>query len=138
MTFIQPSRMLRIVLAVDAAASGALGLLQTFAAAPMANLFALPTGLVLGSGVFLVAYAAMLVAMARSIALPQPLVRLVILGNLAWAMACIALAALSSAITPLGIAYLGLQAVAVVVFAALQGAGLERSTRAASLTTQRA
>ncbi len=73
-----------------------------------------------------------------AVALPQPLVRLVILGNLAWAMACIALAALSSAITPLGIAYLGLQAVAVVVFAALQGAGLERSTRAASLTTQRA
>ena len=101
-------------------------------------MFALPTGLVLGSGVFLIAYAAMLVAMARSIALPQQLVRLVILGNLAWAMACVALAALSTAIVPLGIAYLGLQAVAVVVFAALQSAGVKRSPRAASLTTQRA
>ena len=138
MTFIQPSRPLHIVLAVDAVASGALGLLQTFATAPLAQLLALPGALLLGSGVFLLAYAAMLVAIARSAALPQALLRVVILGNLAWAIACVALAALASGIAPLGIAYLGMQAAAVTAFAALQRHCLQRSQPVRSMAPQRA
>ena len=137
MTFIQPSRPLQIVLAIDAVASGALGLLQTFAA-PLAQLLALPGALLFGSGVFLIAYAAVLVAMARSVALPQALVRVVMLGNLAWAIGCVALAALASGIAPLGVAYLGVQAVAVVAFAAMQGHGLQRSQPVRSMVPQRA
>ena len=138
MTLIQPVRLLRLALVVDAAASGALGLLQTFAATPLARVLGLQPSLVLGTGVFLLAYAATLVAMARSAVVPAALVRLVVAGNLGWAAACIALAVVGAGIAPLGIGYLGMQAVAVVVFATLQGVGLGRSPRAVSLATQRA
>jgi hypothetical protein len=133
MTLIQPARMLRLALVIDAAASGALGLLQTFAATPLARVLGLHASLVLGTGVFLLAYAATLVAMARC-----ALLRLVVVGNLGWAAACIVLAVVGAGVASLGVAYLWAQAVAVIVFAAFQGVGLGRSPRAGSLAMQRA
>jgi hypothetical protein len=138
MTLIQPARMLRLALVIDAAASGALGLLQTFAATPLARVLGLHASLVLGTGVFLLAYAATLVAMARCAMLPSALLRLVVVGNLGWAAACIVLAVVGAGVASLGVAYLWAQAVAVIVFAAFQGVGLGRSPRAGSLAMQRA
>ena len=130
---IHPSPLLKNVLYADAAVSGAVALLQLAASDLLAGLLALPVALLFETGVFLVAYVVMLVAMARSRHLATGLVLLVVLGNVGWALACAALTMLLPAVpTGLGIAFLLLQAAAVLVFAALEWAGLRASAPAAS------
>jgi hypothetical protein len=104
----------------------------------VAALLGLPAGLVLGSGLFLLVYAAALVLLARSATVPRALVHGVVAGNLGWAAGCPALAALFPPLTALGAGYLLLQAAAVAVFAAFQRLGLARSTPAMALSPQRA
>src|SRR5688572_10556003 len=81
-----PSPTLRMALWTDAAVSGAAGALQLAGGDALAALFGLPVSLSLPSGVFLLAYAAMLVAMARAPRLHAALVALVVFGNLGWAL----------------------------------------------------
>jgi hypothetical protein len=139
MNTVNPSNLLRRTLIVDAAASAATGLLQTLAAGTLAAWLGLPLELLIGTGLFLLAYATMLVVMARSTRLPRALITLVLVGNLGWAAGCIALAvAWSGTLTGLGIAYLELQALAVVAFAAGQWLGLRQSQAAFPLATQSA
>jgi hypothetical protein len=138
MTHVHPSRPLRAALLIDAAASGALGLLQTAASAYTSALLGLPTALVLGTGVFMLAYAASLGVMARSTSLPRPAAQIVIVGNAGWALGCAVLAAVHPQLTVLGVGYLLLQAVAVAAFAGLQAAGLARSNGATLTAPQRA
>jgi hypothetical protein len=138
MTHVHPSRLLRAALVIDAAASGALGLLQTAASGHTSALLGLPAALVLGTGVFMLAYAATLVAMARSTSLPRSAALVVIVGNSAWALGCAVLAAVHPQLTVLGFGYLLLQAVAVATFAAMQAAGLARSQGATLTSPQRA
>lgn len=138
MTHVHPSRLLRAALVIDAAASGATGLLQTAANGYTSALFGLPAGLVLGTGMFMLAYAATLVLMARSTTLPRSAALFVIVGNAGWALGCVVLAAVHAQLTALGLGYLLLQACAVAAFAGLQAAGLARSISAAPLSTQRA
>jgi hypothetical protein len=138
MTHVHPSRLLRAALVIDAAASGTLGLLQTVASGYTGALFGLPAALVLGTGVFMLAYAATLVVMARSGSLPRSAALVVIVGNSGWALGCVVLAAVHPQLTVLGVGYLLLQAVAVAAFAGLQAAGLARSNGAALTSPQRA
>lgn len=123
-----PSPTLRLALWTDAAVSGAAGALQLAGGDALAAAFGLPAPLSLASGVFLLGYAAMLVAMARASRLHAALLALVVFGNLGWALACVALPA-AGALNPepLGWAWLLLQAVAVVAFAAWEGAGWRAS-----------
>jgi hypothetical protein len=126
-----PSPTLRMALWADAAVSGAAGTLQLAGGDTLAATLGLPASLSLSSGVFLLGYAAMLVAMARASRLHAALVALVVFGNLGWALGCVGLPAagvLSPA--PLGLSWLLLQALAVVSFAAWEGAGW-RASRAA-------
>jgi hypothetical protein len=138
MQVIEPSRLLRTAIVIDACASAGSGALQLVATPAMAALCGLPVALLLASGVFVLGYAALLLWMARAAALPRALVRLVIVGNLGWAAGCVALALLLPDLTALGTGYLLLQAAAVALFALLQQAGLARATPAAQLQAQRA
>lgn len=130
-TLLLPSPTLRVALWTDAGVSGAAGALQLAGGSTLAAALALPATLCLASGAFLVGYAALLVAMARAPRLHAGLVALVVFGNLGWALACVALPAaglLQPA--PLGWAWLLLQALSVLVFAAWEGAGWRASAAA--------
>jgi hypothetical protein len=127
MNLVRPAPLLKTALLADAGVSAAAALLQLAAAAPLAGLLKLPQPLLFESGLFLVAYVALLLVMARSARLAVPLVMLVVVGNVGWALACLALATLAAP-AALGVAYLVLQALAVLAFAALEYRGLAAST----------
>jgi uncharacterized protein (DUF39 family) len=125
---INPSLFLRRAILGDAIFSGASALLLTFGAGALAPLLNLPEALLRETGVFLVAYAALVGWLGTRPSMPKPLVWIVIAGNMAWTAASIALL-FSGAVTPnlLGAAAVAMQAIAVGVFAELQYVGLRRS-----------
>lgn len=128
MKTIQAARLLKTALIVDAVASLGLAGLQLFIPAVLAEYLSLPGLLVTGTGVFLVGYALMLVMVARASRVWEFLVQFIVIGNVGWALGCLALAA-TSLVTPsaLGMAFLSLQAMAVLLFACLEYAGLQAS-----------
>jgi hypothetical protein len=134
MTYAIPSRLLRVVFGLDAAATGALAIFQIAAGQAAAPKVGLSEGLLLGTGLLLAAYAVLLLMLGRSVAVPRSLVILVAVGNAGWAVACLALVGtLRAELTPLGIGYLLFQALATIGFAAAQAVGLERSSQAPSM-----
>lgn len=128
MRTIIPSSWLRTALLADAAASGLVGVLQVLAAGWLSRLTNFSHGLVLATGVFLLAYAALLVFVARSATVAWALVAGIIVGNLLWAVACMTLLALDAvAPTGVGVLFVILQVVTVFSFAGLELAGLRAS-----------
>lgn len=121
-------RGLRGVLRLDAVASGALGLTAAAGAGVLDTLLGLSAPLLLGVGVFLVVYAAGLVALAARPAIPRPATWVVVLGNSAWVLMSLGLAVGAwEQLTALGVVVVVAQAAAVAVFADLQWAtGLRR------------
>jgi hypothetical protein len=114
-------RGLRTVLRLDAVASGALGVAAATGAGVLDTLLGLPGGLLLGVGVFLVAYAVGLVVLAARPAIPRPATWVVVLGNSAWVLASLGLAVGAwEQLTVLGAVVVLAQAAAVAVFADLQ------------------
>jgi hypothetical protein len=130
MNAVFPSPLLRAGLTLDAVGSGAMALLQLAAAAPLAGWLQLPQPLLFGTGLFMLGYAALTAWMARAPRLPAALVRLVVAGNVGWAVAAAALV-LAGAVapSPLGYGFVAVHALSVLGFAALQGPGLARSPR---------
>ena len=126
---INPSLLLRRAIQFDAVFSGASALLLSFGAGALAPLLNLPEALLRETGLFLVAYAALVGWLGTRPSMPKPLVWIVIAGNAAWALASIALL-FSGWVTPnlLGEAAVAMQAIAVGVFAELQYVGLRRSS----------
>ncbi|MBS0426747.1 MAG: hypothetical protein JSR41_05615 [Proteobacteria bacterium] len=123
-------RFLSRVMWVDAASCAATGALQVGATDALARLTGLPAGLLLGTGLFLLGYAALAAAMAMRATPPRMLIGLVVVGNFGWAAACAALLASGVfAVTALGMAWVIAQAVTVVLLAEAQWMGL-RATRA--------
>lgn len=111
----------RRALLLDAAASGASGLLATAGAGLLAEPLGIPTGWLLGLGIFMLLYAADLWLTAR--ALPRSLrhVRLFGFGNLGWVAASVAVVAFGAwSLTGLGVTVVLLQAAAVAGFAVMQ------------------
>jgi hypothetical protein len=131
MTMINPSLLLRRAIQVDAVVSGAMALLLTFGAGLLAPLLHLPEPLLLESGLFLIAYAALVGWLGTRDAMPKAWVMAIIAGNALWTLGSIGLL-FSGAVTPnlLGEAFVALQAIAVGVFAELQYLGLRRSSAA--------
>lgn len=128
MKTIAPVRLLKLALYADAAASLALAALQLTLSSLLAQRLGLPAMLLTETGVFLLVYALLLVGMARAPRLPGALVQVIVFGNMGWAVACLVLAATPMlAPGPLGIAFLLFQAVAVLLFAWLEFAGLRAS-----------
>lgn len=128
MSFFAHPRFLRNVLLADAASCLGSGALQLFFTAPLASLFNLPTPLLQGTGLFLVVYAALVAWVALRDPVPRALVWLFVIGNLGWAVACVALLA-SGVVSPtgLGMGWVLAQAACVAILAELQWAGLRRA-----------
>lgn len=116
------------VLWADAATCAASGLLQVAFTRQLADLLGLPGMLLGGTGVFLLAYAALVALVARNPVLPRPMVWVLVVGNLLWAADC-AVLLLGGWITPtpLGTAYVVVQALVVLVLAELQWFGLRHT-----------
>ena len=125
---IHPSLLLRRAIQFDAVFSGASALLLSFGAGALAPLLNLPEALLRESGLFLIAYTALVGWLGTRQSMPKPLVWIVIAGNAAWTVGSIALL-FSGAVTPnlLGEAFVAMQAIAVGVIAELQYVGLRRS-----------
>jgi hypothetical protein len=133
---IVPSRLLRAGLAIDAAGSGAIGLVHVAATATVARVLDAPAAIIVGSGVFMLVYAAALLLLARSGTLPRALVRFIVIGNGIYAAGCVLLALLLPGLNGAAIGHLVFQAVAVALFALLQGRGLARSQDALGAVAQ--
>ena len=125
---INPSVFLRRAILGDAIFSGVSAVLLTFGAGALAPLLNLPEALLRETGLFLIAYAALVGWLGTRQSMPKALVMIVIAGNAAWTIASIALL-FSGAVTPnlLGEAFVALQATAVGAIAELQYIGLRRS-----------
>ena len=125
---IHPSLFLRRAILADAIFSGASAVLLTFGAGELAPLLSLPEALLRETGLFLIAYSALVGWLGTRASMPKPLVALVIAGNAAWTIASMALL-FSGAVTPnlLGEVFVALQGMIVGALAELQFLGLRRS-----------
>ncbi len=106
-------------------------MLLTFGAGELAPLLNLPEALLRETGLFLIAYTALVGWLGTRQAMPKALVLIVIAGNAAWTIASIALL-FSSAVTPnlLGEVFVATQAIATGVLAELQYIGLAQGAAA--------
>ena len=120
-------RFLRAVVWFDAFTGVLLGALHLLLTAPLAEWLGLPPGLLQVTGVMLLGYAALAIAIARSEPLSRGLLWALIVGNFAWALASLGLL-LGSALTPtlLGQAYLLVHGVSPALLAELQWMGVRR------------
>ena len=125
---IHPSLFLRRAIQADAIFSGVSALLLTFGAGALAPWLSLPEALLGETGLFLIAYAALVGWLGTRQSMPKPLVVIVISGNAAWTLGSIALL-FSGAVSPnlLGQLVTVAQAIATGVFAELQYIGLRKS-----------
>ncbi|MFT3801118.1 MAG: hypothetical protein QM766_07850 [Burkholderiaceae bacterium] len=131
MPFDHSSRFLRIVLTIDAITCAAVGVLQLAVPGLLARWLGLGTALLLDTGWFLIAYAALLLMLSRSRAIRPGLLIAVIAANLAWGLGCLLFAFdLDLPVTTLGKAYLCTQALSVFALAILQWHGRRTSTGA--------
>ncbi|MCU4117651.1 hypothetical protein [Variovorax sp. N23] len=131
MSILASPRFLPRVMAADAISCAATGAVQLGLTDTLARLTGLPAVLLTGTGLFLLAYAALAAWMARRPVPPRRLIGLVVAGNLAWAVGGVALLASGlGAQTPLGVAWVLAQALVVIALAQLQWMGL-RATRPA-------
>ncbi|MEO8115598.1 MAG: hypothetical protein ABI655_14520 [Phenylobacterium sp.] len=126
------SPFLRRVLAVDAAATGAVGLLLTLCGAPLADLLGLPLALTRETGLFLVACGLAIAWLASRPALRRSVVWALIAVNGLWVTESLMILALRWVEpTGLGYAFVLAQAAAVAVIADLEYVALRRARAAA-------
>jgi hypothetical protein len=133
---IHPSPLLKLALVADAIVSGAVALLQVLLPDFLGGLTGLPHALLQYTGLFLVCYTLLLIVLARAPALPRALVLFIVAGNVAWAIGCAELL-LTASVTPsaLGTAFVLVQAVTGLAFAAMQWAGMRASSPALGRTS---
>jgi uncharacterized protein YjeT (DUF2065 family) len=125
---IHPSLLLRRAIQFDAVFSGISALALTFGAGMLAPLLNLPEALLRESGLFLIAYTALVGWLGLRPTMPKALVLIVIAGNAVWTLASIALL-FSGSVTPnlLGQVFVTAQAIAVGAIAEWQYVGLRKS-----------
>ena len=125
---INPSSFLSRALLADAIFSGVSAVGLTVGAGVLAPLLNLPEVLLRETGLFLIAYAALVGWLGTRQSVLKALVLLVIVGNAAWTLGSIALL-FSGAVNPnlLGLIAVVAQAIATGVFAELQYIGLRKS-----------
>ncbi len=127
MSVLSSPSFLRAVVWFDAATGVLLAALHLALTDTLAEWLGLPVGLVSASGLALIAYAVLAMAIASPRNTPRGLLWLLIAGNAAWALASLALL-LSSAIAPSvwGQAYLVMHVLSVGLLAELQWFGVRR------------
>jgi hypothetical protein len=136
---IHASVLLRRAFLLDTIASGMMAVLLTFGAGELAPLLNLPEPFLRETGLFLIAYTALVGWLATRQSIPKALVIIVIAGNAAWTIASMALL-FSSAVMPnlLGQAFIVAQAVVPGALGGLQYVGLLRSSDAVAIQAARA
>lgn len=111
----------RILLAADAATCLPFGALLAVFSAPIARWTGLPVGVLFEAGLFLIAFAAVLVALAARAIPSARTMAIVAIANALWIVGSIELLVVASdTVTPLGIALVLAQAVAVAVLTVLE------------------
>jgi len=128
MKAIHPSGLLKAALLTDAVASGALALLQLLLNRLLSERLGLDSQLLLYTGLFLLAYANLLLVLAYTDRIWVWLLRVIIAGNAAWAACCLMIMLDHGVVQPLAAAFLGAQALVVLVFAAWEYAGMRASS----------
>jgi len=125
---INASQFLRRALLADAIFSGISAVVMTLDAGTLASFLHLPEALLRETGLFLIAYTALVGWLGMRPSVPKALVMIVVVGNAAWTLASIALL-FSGAISPniLGEIVIVAQAIATGAFAELQSIGLRKS-----------
>lgn len=131
MTALHPSPLLKTALRLDAAGTLALALPQVAAADRLAPLLHLPAPLLLESGLVMLAWAVLCLLMARARRVPLALLQAVMVGNALWAATAAGLALWLDP-SAAGLGLLAMHVLGVLLFAALQRAGLQRSAPAAA------
>lgn len=111
---------LRSVLRLDAASGALMGAPVAAFAGPLAPILGLPEPLLFWGGLALFPVAATMLAAAATLA--RPLLLLVVWGNVAWAVACLALV-FALPVTTLGVVFLLAQVAFVLAMAYLEGRG---------------
>jgi hypothetical protein len=129
-TRLAQTRLLRLALLADAAASGAVGLLLALGAGFLAGPFGLSEALLRGVGLFFLPWAALVGWLGLSAAPPRNAVWLVVALNLVWVADSLLGVALLRP-TALGAAFIVAQAVAVLGLAVALGAGVRRGAAVA-------
>jgi hypothetical protein len=137
MTTIEPSSFLKRALFADAGVSGAVALLQLTATSMLHDYTSLSFALLQGTGVFLIAYVALLCVLATRPQLSAAWVWIVIAGNVGWALGALALCG-SAALPTLGVVFALIHAAAVSAFAGLEYIGLARSQHVTQSVTSAA
>src|SRR5215218_2612811 len=130
---INPSSFLSRALLADAVFSGVSAVGLTLGAGILAPFLNLPEVLLRETGLFLIAYTALVGWLGTRQSMLKALVLLVIAGNAAWTLGSIALL-FSGSVNPnlLGLIVVVAQAIATGVFAELQYIGLRRSGETAA------
>ncbi|WGR91404.1 hypothetical protein MTX26_12885 [Bradyrhizobium sp. ISRA443] len=125
---IHSSQFLRRALLADAVFSGVSAVAMTLDAGMLASFLNLPEALLRETGLFLIAYTALVGWLGTRTSVPKALVMLVIIANAAWTLASIALL-FSGAVSPnlLGTIVVVAQAIATGIFTELQYVGLRKS-----------
>lgn len=122
----QDNTTLQNVLLLDAATCFAAGALMAFGSNFVAGLTAIPGPLLTWAGLILFPIAALMVYAGLQAAPPRPIVWLIVLGNIGWVAASLALFAVIAP-NALGAAFILAQAAAVAVLALLEHSALQRS-----------
>ena len=123
--------LLRLALLADAAASGAMGVLMAAGGGLIAPFLGLPPQLMLWAGLALIPFAALVGWAGTRQPPPHGAAKTIVAVNLAWVAGSAALPALlPAAPTALGLAFVAVQAAAVLALATLQWVGLGHATRA--------
>lgn len=120
--------LLRLVMKLDAAACGVLGVVALAGASALSGLLGAPVALLTPVGVFLVAWAVLLWVISSRPRVSKTAAWVVILFNLAWTVdSAVLVAAGWFPLTAVGTAFVLAQAVAVVLIAAAQFYALRRA-----------
>jgi hypothetical protein len=126
MNLVSSPRFLPAVLWLDAASAAGIGLLQVAAGGMLAAWLGLAPTLLLASGLVLLVFAALAGYSAHARPVWRTGVWVLVAGNLAWVLGCVELLFAGAAATPLGLAYLALQVLAVGALALLEWLGVRR------------
>ncbi len=125
------STLLKRVLILDAASCLGMGAALALGAGALSPLFGIDAAVVRGAGLALLPVGAFILWLGTRSEAPAALVYAVILGNAAWVVESLLLASSTSGITPLGIAFVSVQAAAVAGLSLLEWLGLRQSRAAA-------
>jgi hypothetical protein len=109
------------VLWADAISCLVCGILQVALTGPLSSYFGLSENLLMGTGVFLLVYGAVVAFLATRKQVPGAIIGLLIVGNIAWGVLAVAtLLGGDARITLLGKGYVTAQALTVLILAQLQ------------------